>query len=554
MISMPTRMVSWLRKAWAVVRAKLTQGDEYQLVMLAVVLLGVYLRINGWLLHDISFWFDEAVWAQRVLHRGLTELSIRPIGFMWVTRLLVSWFGATELWFRALPALGGVASVLLMPYVVSRLVAWPILRVLTVLLFALQPALIDYANEFKPYSFEVFVHLVPIALYLRYHETNQTRFLYWLLASLPLGFMFAYNLAFTFPGLLLLCLYRAWRDPDRKRLLLVTLAGGVLCAAVAGGVYRLALTNVIKKDGETEDYWGSKYGVFYQPKTEQLSRTAWTFEKYSDMAAFVGLRREYLSEWGKLKDTKAKELRSVDRGFWIFVSFAGLLALWQKRRDLLFVLFAPLLVLMLGNLVGKWPLGAFRTNIFTLSYTVPLLGIGLERLAGAVATPLAMPGRLRLAAVVALVLGLSVLPAFKYGFDWHGNKRTFTRNFYQHEILEKLYQHRKRQLKENPRADPLPLYLEPHSYSPFLFYTRDHAVYSKKYGPFFDEHFAAKKVSNASMVKKLPKRLREAKHGFWAVASAKIPTLRRAAGRSKSIVISEAMGEDHLILFMRKKR
>jgi hypothetical protein len=547
-------MVSWSRKVWAAVKAKLAGGDEYQLVMLAVVLLGVYLRINGWLLRDISFWFDEAVWAQRVLDRGLTQLSIRPIGFMWVTRLLVTWFGATELWFRALPALGSIGALLLMPYVVSRLVVWPVLRVLVVLLFALQPALVDYANEFKPYSLEVFVHLVPIALYLRYHEVQRPVWLYALLGSLPLGFMFAYNLAFAFPGLLLLCLHHARRSADRKRLLLVTLAGGALCAAVAGGVYHLALRQTIRPNGETEEYWGTKYGVFYRSERDEVSRTAWTFEKYGDIAAFVGLRREYWSEWGKLKESKAKELRSIDRGFWILVSFAGLIALWQKRRDLLFVLFAPLLVLLLGNLAGKWPLGAFRTNLFTLSYTVPLLGVGLGWLAGAVATPLTLRGRLRSGVVAGLVLGLSVIPAFKYGFYWHGNKRTFTRNHYQREILDKLYQHRKRQLEENPRADPLPLYLEPHTFSPFVFYTRHHAVYSKKYGAFFDEHFEAKKVSNASLIKKLPKRLRAAKNGFWAVASARIPPFKRAATRSKAIAISESIGDDHFIVFMRKKR
>ena len=68
----------------------------------------------------------------------------------------------------------------------------------------------------------------------------------------------------------------------------------------------------------------------------------------------------------------------------VLATLLALLALWQSRRDLLFVLFAPLLMLVVANLAGKWPLGAFRTNLFTLSYSVPLLGVGLQYLAGAV--------------------------------------------------------------------------------------------------------------------------------------------------------------------------
>jgi hypothetical protein len=537
-------MVSRLRNVWVFLQAELRRADALSYALLTVIVLGIYLRINGWLLRDISFWFDEAAWARRLLSRSLLDLGIRPIGFMWVTKTLTQTFGATEFWFRCLPALGGIGSMLLLPYVLSRLVPTRLLQVLLLLLFAIQPALMVYANEFKPYSLEVFIHLVPIALYLRYDETRRALWLLALLGSLVLGFLFAYNLAFAFPGVLLLCLYRAWRSPDRKRLLISTLVGGMLCACLAAGVYWLTLRTVTK-EGETEDYWGKKYGVFYLPESEE-SRVDWTFEKYGDVAAFVGLRREQWAESGKIAPAKARELRSVDRGFWIFVSFCGLFALMKRRRELLLVLFLPLLLVVFANFVGKWPMGAFRTNLFTMAYSVPLLGLGLQELASS--------SRWRLGAVASLVTALTLIPAFRFGFKWDGDKRTFSRNHYQREILDKLYVYRQQQLAENPGATPIPLFLETHTYTPYIYYLENHPVYRKKYGEFFAKHFDAKKDNGSVLVRRMTNRLNEAPHGMWLVASAKIPAIHRAAKRSRSIKIQEEMNGDHLILFLKKKK
>jgi hypothetical protein len=514
--------------------------------MLLSLVLGVFLRVNGWLGHHISFWMDEALWASRLLHRPLINLGIRPIGFVAITRALVRLFGATEVWFRFLPAMGAIGSLLLMPYVASRLVKSQWLRVLMVFMFAIQPALIDYANEFKPYSWEVLVHLIPVALYLRFRETEKQTWLYALLGYLPVSFLLAYNMALAFPGLLLLCLWHSWRAPERRRLVTATLLSGALCAGLGLLMFHLSLNKVTKEE-RTESYWGKKYDVFFE-KTESLSRVDWTIQKFDDMASFISLRREYWVDSGKISEQKARELVSADRLFWVSLSFAGLWALWRQRRDLLMVLFAPLVVMMLGNFAGKWPLGAFRTNLFVLVYTVPLPFLGMELLA--------VSRRIALA-IGTLAVTLTIIPGFRFGFDWHGHKRTFTRDFYEREVIAKLYAYRKQQLAKDPDLARAQLLLEPHTWYPNEFYLHDHPQFREKYEKFFADNFIVDKVGSGLLNGKLGTRLRrgKGKQGLWLVSSAKrdFDTLKRGAERTTDVVISEQIADEHLIMYVEPK-
>lgn len=524
---------------------KRVKADAYFYAMLAVVLLGVFLRVNGWLGHHISFWMDEALWASRVLHRPLLALGIRPIGFVAITRALVGVFGATEVWFRFLPAMGAIGSLLLMPYVAGQLLASKWLRVLMVLMFAIQPALVDYANEFKPYSWEVLVHLVPIALYLRFRQTENNVWLLALLGFLPISFLLAYNMALAFPGLLLLCLGFAWRSPQRRKLVAATLLSGALCASLGALMFHLALSKVTKEE-RTESYWGKKYDVFFE-KTEQLSRPEWTLQKYNDMAAFVSLRREYWVDSGKISEERGSKLASWDRLFWVGLSFAGLVALARRRRDLLFVLWGPLLVMMLANFVGKWPLGAFRTNIWVMAYTLPLPFLGMQLLA--------FDRRIG-AALGALVLGLTLIPGFLFGFDWHGHKRTFTRDFYEREVIAKLYEYRKQQLTQDPDLPRARLLLDPHTWYSHVYYLEDHPQFREKYAKFFEDNFTVSKVGKKALSGKLGQQLGKAKgHGIWLVSSARrdFGALQRGARRQAKVVIEEQVKDEHMIMYVEAK-
>ncbi len=543
----PPGMLARLRNWWETAWGTRAAGNGYEVALVITLMVGLFLRVNGWLGHHISFWMDEALWASRMLRWPLLELGIRPVGFMGITRLLVSLFGAREVWFRLLPALGAIGSLLLMPYIASRLVTSKWLRLLMVLMFAIHPALVDYANEFKPYSWEVLVHLVPFALYLRFKETGSRAWFFGLLGFLPVSFLLAYNIALAFPGLLLLCLSIAWQSAERKKLVIATVLSGALCAVGAITIFELALSNVTKEE-RTESYWGKKYDVFYE-KTETLTRFDWTLQKLGDLASFVSMRSQFWSLSPKISERKAAELAAADRLFWVGLTYAGVWALWKKRRDLLVLYATPMLVMLLGNAIGKWPLGAFRVNLFALVYTLPLPFLGMQFLAEVDRRMTWVTGTLAMA--------LTVIPGFRFGFDWHGHKRTFTRDFYQREVIAKLYEYRKQQTAKDPTLPRARLLLEPHTWYPNEFYLHDQPDFKAKYEQFFADNFIIEKVSGGTLNSKLPQRLRRGgrAQGIWLVSSARrdFDNLKAGAQRGTTIVIQEQVETEHLIMYVEPK-
>lgn len=537
----PRRMLGRLANWWRDVGRAPPAARAYWAALLLSVSLGIFLRLNGYLGQPISLWLDEALWAPRFVSWPLLSLGIRPIGFVWLTRLLINAFGPSEIWLRFLPNLGAVVSLLLMPYVASRLLRSPVARVLLVLLFAIHPALVDFANEFKPYSFEVLVHLVPIVLYLRYEQTRRTGYFYALLAYLPLGFLLAYNLAFAFPGLLLLCLRKAWQHDARRRMVVITLLGGVLCALTAAGTYELALSTVSRED-KTENYWGKKYDVFYRGEDGE-SRLEWTLDKYADLGALIGLRRHLWSDPGRLPERAALELGTIDRWLWWGLGAVGLWSLWRRQRELLLVLLAPLLVLTLVNVVGKWPLGAFRTNLFTAVYLFPLPLLGFDMVLGRSKEL----GR----ALLLAVLGASIVPGFLFGFDWRGHKRTWTRDHYQREVIEKLYELRQRQLSNYPNLPRARLILDLHTYESHTYYTETHPAFRAKYRDFFRRQFIRDNVGSNSVVAKAQQRLRS-KEPVWVVVSKDTSTkaIEDFAKDKANVLLRERIRDQHLILLL----
>ena len=79
----------------------------------------------GWLVRLRPYWFNRSIWldeaqlANNVIRHSLIELitaplsssQAAPIGFLVVTKLLVSWFSESEKVLRLLPLAAGMALV-----------------------------------------------------------------------------------------------------------------------------------------------------------------------------------------------------------------------------------------------------------------------------------------------------------------------------------------------------------------------------------------------------------------------------------------------------------
>src|SRR5215207_3360004 len=128
---------------WSLLR-RLGARDLTWWTMAALVWVGIVLRARGmWFGRTISLWEDEAAWAMWLIDLPLREHVIRSIGFMAVSKGLVTLFSASEQVLRFVPWCAGAGAVVLAPFVAKRLCRSVAGQLLFVAVLALHPSAID---------------------------------------------------------------------------------------------------------------------------------------------------------------------------------------------------------------------------------------------------------------------------------------------------------------------------------------------------------------------------------------------------------------------------
>jgi hypothetical protein len=380
----------------------------FRVAVAACVFAGVALRVRGFLFGTIPVWLDEATWADLLMRKSVWLPSIRPLGFMVATKGLVWCFGEREAVLRLLPWLAGIGSTLLSVPLARRLLTHRAAQLLFIAAIAFQPSAIDYSKEFKPYSISLFLHLACLFLALRYFDERKLSQLLSVVGCAFAGLFFSQDVLFALPALYLTVGFVAWRGGLRTHVL--TALG---CALATLGVLLLFYFfawRTVSNPSVDDAYWGNKYDVFFVHGHGQR-HWLWSLEKYGDIAAYPGQRRESWRATGPLGAGAVATLSSLYRAFWIMLHFAGIALLAYRRRFLeLTLLLGPLLTLLAFNALGLWPFGAFRTNLFAVGYASALAACALD---GWLATE-----ALELAPALVAV----VLPLCLFERDWHEDK------------------------------------------------------------------------------------------------------------------------------------
>jgi 4-amino-4-deoxy-L-arabinose transferase-like glycosyltransferase len=383
--------------------------------MVACVLVGVWLRTRGALYAVIPLWLDEASWANSIMKNDLIDPSIRPIGFMALSKALVTVFGGSEVTLRFLPWLCGVSATILSVPLARQLFRAPAARLLLVASISLHPGAIDLCKEFKPYSVTLFLHLSCLLGALLYWELGTRRYLWATVLTGLIGILFAQDLVFAFPGLYLALGIRAWQA-RRTSHVVVLAVGAVMTIALVFAQYWLIWRHINRYSFDNEaNYWGRKYDVFYVAQEGGASNLGWTVRKWLDLAAFPGMRRDLWAARGPLSASAVEFLRHIDYGVWVLlhVIALGVIAVGRRLREALLLLL-PLVLLCIFNLLRFWPFGVFRTNLFALVYTASLAALALD------------VGLRQVAQLFDLVPAtlLVVMPLLGFERDWHKRKET----------------------------------------------------------------------------------------------------------------------------------
>jgi hypothetical protein len=399
----------WVQRFWAYIGPNAAERVAWALIV-ALLGLGLWLRARGYLWSQTGLWLDEASWAMRIFNRPLVQSLIRPIGFLAVSKFLASTFSNTETVLRALPWGAGVVATLISPFVARRLYNSPAARVLFVAAIALSPYAIDFSKEFKPYSLSLALHLGVILLTMRYATTERARDLGFALAIAGIGSFFAQDLVLAFPGAFLVMGLTALKR-SRPHLIATTVMAVLIIVGLAIQYY-VMWRNLPPDHAE---FWGNKYDVFHTPQDAQGYFT-WTLERYQDLVAMPGVRRNlWIADW--LSPGARARLRNADEVVWVLLHVAGLLTLaYQRRLKHALLIAMPLLVLLVFNRAGFWPLGVFRTNVFTVAYSGAVAAMALD----------GRSGRTSVWRALAPTLILVFLPLALFERRWHAHKQSGT--------------------------------------------------------------------------------------------------------------------------------
>lgn len=332
----------------------------------AIMALAIFFRSQGYFDGNISFWWDEADWANKLLTKPLIEvIKIRPIGYMALTRLLVNTFGTAETVFRLLSYLASILVIPLIFLIARRLWNSKIIILLIVFLTAFNPNLITFAKEFKPYAFEFFVHTSLIFLALLYIDSRKVHLFYALLAFSVLSIFFCYNIVFIFPALFIILLLDAYSNRNKKRFVLLVAAGLLICITLYL-MYKAIWSGI--NLGREEKYWADKYDVFFLGPN-LLEHFKWYILKYAGLVQDSGRAEIFWPALSSFSPLVGLVL--------IFFHVAGVLGfLLERKLNYLILFLLPILTVILVNFLGMWPFGTFRVNLFLTIYFLILTANG----------------------------------------------------------------------------------------------------------------------------------------------------------------------------------
>jgi len=266
-------------------------------------------------------------------------------------------------------------------------------------------------------------------------------------------------------------------------------------------------------------YWGKKYDVFYErdPGSPERSQVEWLAGKYAGLAALPGMRREFWKA-KSLSDSTLDRLRVLDGLTWLGLSIAGVACLVQKRRLVPgLLLLTPLVAMAACNVLGFWPFGPFRANLFTLCYTAPIAAFGVEFARDRLAA-LARRTQAGIILVVAPALLLVVLPFLVLdSASWHEGKRSFSLSSAFPSAVKRLLAIN----AASPQADSEPLILDLYSCASWGYYSKFHPRFSRDVAPEVEKRFSVQCINGRGVGEVAASARRKLKQSprVWIIAA-----------------------------------
>jgi Dolichyl-phosphate-mannose-protein mannosyltransferase len=363
----------WSRDRMLLAHKPSTDEFTFRAILGLLIVATVLTRIHSM---DKSLWGDEAWVANAILEPTINEtiyyrswLQTCPPLFLVLNRFIIRVLGVSNETFRLVPVLFGIASIIPMIYVASRLLR-PFFLLVAIFLFVFCPELVPYTHELKQYSTDVFVSLMLVSLGLMYLNRQSKAVLYFWLAIFAILSFLSYQALIFIPGMLFVTLVSLRRGDSRQDVLWDRWIDA-LAVALSGLVVSIV-----------------NYFVFIKPNKQPLLDMFWRSEFFHgegvwDLLVFYATRFLHLASLLFLT-----QLYSSQRVLQIFICsilivgvstlyVRGLMRDKEKLEQAIF-LSMPIICVNFLNIVGLYPLGTTRLMLFLTPIVIVLFVYGLQ--------------------------------------------------------------------------------------------------------------------------------------------------------------------------------
>jgi len=385
---------------------------------------------------------------------------------------------------------------------------------------AINPDLINYAKELKPYSLELLCHLTVIYFFILFWKSERDKYLY---ITFLTGFgsaLVAANTVFLFPGIFLLLLNKYFREGNKKMLLIVFLVALLLLCTL---IFQYVFIWSTSRHDLLVQYWKHN---FYLRRPFTVDHLKWLFGQ------FLSFIRHFLNS----NTFFNIPLLNAAYGIMLPIVYGlGIIFLMIKKKAEWLILFlSPVIILISFNLLKIWPFGPIRVNIFIVIYLSMATMFGLDYIVEAT------KDKMRVVLISWIVVFFFI---FQFPFDFKKYQEkpnleeiksamSYIYDAYESNRWERDQENRFYRTKDT-------LCLSCFSAQAFKYYTKYHHDFSRKYGEFFQNnfHIIYYKAREPDYVNKKSKEILAKNRNTWFLfshfRSYEIDALREEIGLEK---------------------
>jgi uncharacterized membrane protein len=330
-----------------------------QTLVWVCLILGIVLRIRQYLFNR-SLWLDESMLSLNIVRRSAAELlklldyaQTAPVGFLWLEKLAVHYFGTGELALRLVPLLCGIASVALFALLARKFLP-PSAVAIAVGLFSVSEPLIYYSSEVKQYSSDVaFALILCLAAIPLFEASSRISGVLIISAAGGIALWFSNPSLFILAGMGLSAFWISARKRDWRVVLLLLIPAVVWsCSFLVYYIFFL------------RDYLTAHQGMFF------LWRAS--FAPFPPTSP-----SDFLWYGGAFVNIVSYPVGSLFPGIAAIAALLGVVKLHAGDRDRFLLLLSPMAVTLIASWARLYPLEN-RLILFLVPIIILFFAAGLE--------------------------------------------------------------------------------------------------------------------------------------------------------------------------------